>query len=332
MKTEIPIIFSSNDYFVPYTAVMIQSIMENSNKIDLYKIFILHHGITDKIAERLVEQVKTFPNFSIDLIDVRKYITGLKLYISRHITIETYFRLFIPYILNNYNKVLYFDGDMICLNDVAELYNKKIDNNLIAAVRDISLPHYYHSKKNKKFLSFYTVMTNLSCPEKYFNAGMLVWNTKLFRETISYNDLINLLQSRDWPVHDQDILNFICNEKVYLLSYKWNLMSQNPQYLPESLENDYIESQKNPKIIHFKPYKSWYFTPYSEFFWKYAAHSKFFDDIISTMIKENYFSFSMEKSIIRDIINSDTFGVFFFVKCLWLCSYKKIKNIFRLRI
>jgi lipopolysaccharide biosynthesis glycosyltransferase len=228
--------------------------------------------------------------------------------------------------------VLYFDGDMICLNDVSELYNSNFDNNLIAAVRDISLPHYYHRKKNKKFSSFFTTMTNLSHPEKYFNAGMLVWNIKLFREMISYDDLINLIQSQDWPVHDQDILNFICNEKVYLLSYKWNLMSQNPQHLPESLRNDYIESQKNPKIIHYKPYKSWYFIPYSEFFWKYAAHSIFFDDIILTMIKENYFGSSLEKFIIRDIINSDTFSIFFFFKCLFLCLLKKIKKIFKLRI
>jgi lipopolysaccharide biosynthesis glycosyltransferase len=327
MKTEIPIIFSANDFFVPYTATMIQSIIENSNTANHYKFFILHQGITNKNRERLIAQTAISAHFSIEFMDVRQYIAGLNFYVSRHITLETYFRLFIPYILTDYNKVLYFDGDMICLNDIAELYNINLNDNLIAAVRDISLPHYYYNQ-TKKFRSFYTVMTNLSYPEKYFNAGMLVWNIKLFRETFSYDQLFKLAQSRDWPVHDQDILNFLCNEKVLLLSYKWNLMSQNPQRLPEPLKEDYIQSQKKPAIIHFKPYKSWYFTPYSEFFWKYAAHSKFFDDIIAVMITENRFTFSLEEFIINDVKNSDTFSIFFFVKCFFYCLFVKLKRIF----
>jgi lipopolysaccharide biosynthesis glycosyltransferase len=115
---------------------------------------------------------------------------------------------------------------------------------------------------------------------------MLLWNIKLFRNTVPLDDLIKIIESRDWPILDQDILNFICNKKMYALPYKYNLMQQNYNLLSQELSANYTESLKDPFIIHFKPFKHWYFTKYSEHFWKFASHSPFFDSIIDKMVME----------------------------------------------
>ena len=100
----IPIVFSANEYYIPYTAVAIQSIMEHANKENDYHFYILHKDISDEFARPLREQVSRFPNCLIDFIDVSDYISNYAFFVSRHISVETYFRLLIPYILTDYDK------------------------------------------------------------------------------------------------------------------------------------------------------------------------------------------------------------------------------------
>jgi lipopolysaccharide biosynthesis glycosyltransferase len=189
----------------------------------------------------------------------------------------------------------------------------------------MGLQFYYHNKNNKHFKSFHSVLLDLARPEEYFNAGMLVFNIKQFRAQISFDETISLCSSRNWPIHDQDILNFVCNGKVYLLPYQWNFMSQNTGSLPLQLKQEYIAAQNNPKIIHYKPYKNWYFIPYSEFFWKYAAHSSFFDAILQQMRNEKLIGIQpIEKLIYQDIENNNIFGIIFLIKCCLLWVRKKI--------
>jgi lipopolysaccharide biosynthesis glycosyltransferase len=252
----IPIIFSSNDFYVPYTSVMIQSILDNSNNLRLYKIYILHKDITEESSLLLRQQVERFTNFSLEFVNVSVFFEKLNLFIPEKLTIETYFRLVIPYLLNEYDKVLFFDGDMICRVDVATLYDLDLQDNFIAAVRDIGLSQYYGKHHNYKL---YKIMYELRFPERYFNGGLLLWNIKKFRDFITKQELFDLLGSRIWPICDQDMLNFLCNERVLLLSYRWNFMSQNINALPVDLQNDYQKSSENPNIIHFKPFKKWFF-------------------------------------------------------------------------
>ena len=62
-----------------------------------------------------------------------------KLYTRDYYTKTTYFRLFIPDLYPQYDKVLYLDSDIVVLGDIAELYNTNIKGNLVAAVPDDSV-------------------------------------------------------------------------------------------------------------------------------------------------------------------------------------------------
>lgn len=324
----IPIVFSANDDFIIYTSVMIQSIIENSNKRYFYKIFILKQEICKSYEKKILDHLRNINNISIEFIDINSYINNINFFVSGHISKESYFRLFIPYIFNGYKKILYFDSDMICLNDISELFFMDMKNKSIAAVRDIILQSYYTVKT--KIKTIYPVIFNLQYPENYFNAGMLIWELETFRLKYSLEYLIKLISSRNWPIHDQDILNFLCNNDVYILPYKYNLMFQNPSLLPSQLAEDYNIALSSPLIIHFKPYKSWYFSKYSEYFWKYAAHSSFFDEIIDKMKLENKAGLSLEEYILNDIKYSDAFSVFFFIKCFFIIFFRKINKYFKI--
>ena len=77
-------------------------------------------------------------NISIEFVDLNYYIEKIKdkLYTRDYYSKTTYFRLFIPNLYPQYNKVLYLDSDITILSDVADLYNIDIGDNLIAAAPD----------------------------------------------------------------------------------------------------------------------------------------------------------------------------------------------------
>ena len=88
-NSDIPIVFSADNFYVPYMATTIQSIMENASPNRTYTFFILHQEITDDSMELLKKQIAFYPHFSVNFINVKEHISKHDLFISRQITIET---------------------------------------------------------------------------------------------------------------------------------------------------------------------------------------------------------------------------------------------------
>jgi lipopolysaccharide biosynthesis glycosyltransferase len=328
----IPIVFSANDYFIPYTAVSIQSIMAHANKENDYRFYILHRDISDKFIRLLYEQTSQFPNCSIDFINVSEYISAYAFFVSRHISVETYFRLLIPYILMDYDKVIYLDGDILCLVDISELYKIELNNHLLSAVRDIGVSWYYSPSHSKYRSKIYQVLLHLKNPEDYFNGGVIVFDTGFFRKIFTLKYLFEFAVSSKFQIHDQDVLNILCEEKVCLLPFTWNLMkTPDSIYLPEHLKKQYVEAENNPKIIHFKPWARGNYSPYlpfSELFWKYATQTPFYDLIISRMKEQKILAtHSIRDQIFLDIKNRNNCGMRFIIKCLFIWIISRFKKI-----
>jgi lipopolysaccharide biosynthesis glycosyltransferase len=326
----IPIVFSANNYYIPYASVAMRSIMEHSSKDNDYRFYILHKDISDEFAQLVREQVSWFSNCSVDFINVSNYISDYTFFISRHISVETYFRLLIPYIFTDYNKVIYLDGDTFCFVDISELYKIELNDNLSSAVRDVGVSWYYsqnHSEYNQKI---YQVLLHQKKPEDYFNAGMTVLNTDLFRKTFTQKYLFEFAASHEFQIHDQDVLNVLCEGKVHLLPFSWNFMrTSDSVYLPDHLKKQYLEAENNPKLIHFKPWNHGNYSPYlpfSEFFWKSAAKTPFYDLIISRMKeKGQLLSHSIKEQIFLNIKNRNDCGIRFIIKCFIIWFLSRIK-------
>ena len=77
-------------------------------------------------------------NVDIEFVDLSYYIEKVqdKLYTRDYYTNTTYFRLFLPDLYPQYDKVLYLDSDIIVLGDISELYNTDMGTNLVAAAPD----------------------------------------------------------------------------------------------------------------------------------------------------------------------------------------------------
>jgi lipopolysaccharide biosynthesis glycosyltransferase len=331
----IPVVFPSDEYFIPYLATTMQSIMENSDKKKKYAFFVLHGDISQPTMDKLKKQISFFPQFTIDFINVSHFLEGYNLFVSGHITIETYYRLLIPELFVDYKKVIYHDSDMICRVDISELYGIDLGENLLAASRDIlGICRYYMYFKNKKLIG--TDQISLQDADNYFNAGLLLINIIQFRSAFILKDLLNFALSKEWRSYDQDVLNVLCKGRVLFLplSYNFNKDDNAAIYLPEKIKKEYLETIKNPKIIHFmgpskKPWNNTTYVPYFELFWKYANATPFIDTIVSRMYeKKLVLSISLADTIISNIKHRGGIGLLFILRCFkaWISRDKKHKE------
>jgi len=318
----IPIVFASNDFFMPYMAAMMQSIMENSDSKRRFCFFVMNRDINIESQKLLQTQIQKFTNFKIDFIDVTVLIGKNQFFVHNRadITIETYFRLFIPKLFSAYEKVIYLDGDMICRTDIASLYDIDLGDNMIAAVRNLAdINRFYRHEKNDT--KYFDALSNLKNPHNYYCAGTLVFNIPQFNKDACTEKLVELALSKNWRQHDQDILNFVTEGKTYYLLQEWNFIQiENFDCLPKEFQTEYNSAKNNEKIIHFagvreKPWICPVYVKNFEYFWMYATRTPFLPEIISRMNRDSVIGFGYSDFVINEIKQRRN-GLRFILKCL----------------
>ena len=270
---EIPIFFAVDDGYIAPLAVTIESILENASKKYLYNIKILYTNIN----EENIKRIKKFEtdNLKVDFVDLTYYIDSIKdkLYTRDYYSKSTYFRLFLPNLYPEYNKVIYLDADVVLNSDVAELFNINITNKLVGAVPDevIQFTPVYREYVEK--------VVGVSSYKHYFNAGVMVMNLKELRDFRFQEKFLYLLEKVKYSVvQDQDYLNRICKGRVHIISEIWNKMPFGRKSI----------NVNNIKLVHYNmTAKPWHYENilYDELFWKYAKNTDFFDELRKTQFE-----------------------------------------------
>lgn len=269
----IPIMFTCDDKYIPFLAVTLNSMEENASKKYKYEIKVLH---TNNInAENQKKILKNYSNdiFQIEFVDISSCVEifANKLHTRDYYSKATYYRLFIPNLYKEYDKVLYLDSDLVVKGDISELYNTQLGENFVAAAPDdfvASTPILWDYVENH-------IPLGKGNHSKYFNAGVLLMNTKKLRKIDFEGKFIDLLSKVKFDVaQDQDYLNCICRGKVKYLSLAWDKQ-------PFPMKN---LREKDVKIFHYNlDLKPWQKDGilYEDYFWDYAKQTEFFDEIMA---------------------------------------------------
>lgn len=274
LGTTIPIFFAVDDGYCPFLAVAIQSLVENSSKENTYLIKVLNTEISQKNKDEIKKYQRD--NIEIEFVDLSSYIETVKdkLYTRDYYSKTTYFRLFLPNLYPQFDKVLYLDSDIVILDDIAKLYNTDMGDALVAAAPDDVVQF------NEVFQIYVEKVVGVADYHRYFNAGILLMNLKEMREIEFQEKFIYSLDRITFAVaQDQDYLNRLCKGRVKLLERTWNRMP---------IQDSSIATEE-VKLVHYNlAFKPWLFEDilYKEFFWEYAQKTAYFDEIQS--IRENY--------------------------------------------
>lgn len=289
----VPIALAANDYFVPYTATLLQSIIDNSNAENNYDILILTQDIQETNKKRIADMIATHPNFSIRYADPSYLMGDYEFYVRGHFGLQTYYRLVLPELIPDYQKIVYLDSDMIVNADIAELYKTDINGYLVAACLDPDTAGLYNGfEKDKK--AFMDQVMKMEDPYSYFQAGTLVLNLEEFRKTYSMKYILDFAVSEKWQLLDQDILNCLCKNRVKYIDMSWNVMVDFGGFrireiigrAPQWLYKMYMESRKHPKIVHYAgPEKPWTSPEIDmgDIYWKYARKTVYYESMLYRM-------------------------------------------------
>lgn len=271
---EIPIFFAVDDGYSPFLAVAIQSLIDNASAEYTYLIKILNTDISEENKRKIGKYERE--NVDIEFVDLNYYIQKVKdkLYTRDYYSKTTYFRLFLPNLYPQYDKVLYLDSDIVILDDIAKLYNTDMGDDLVAAAPDDVI------QSMPVFQDYVEKVVGVADSRRYFNAGILLMNLHELRRFKFQEKFVYLLDKIKFAVaQDQDYLNRLCKGRVKLLDRTWDRMPiPDPKIKTEDV-----------KLVHYNlAFKPWHFEDilYKEFFWMYAQETEYFEDI--QRIKENF--------------------------------------------
>ena len=268
---------------MPHLSVTITSILKNAAADDNFDFFILDGGISEKHKNNL-NKLKKIKDFYIEFIKIDDDLFK-DVQMSpecKHISKQTYYRYLIPKIKPEIGKCLYLDCDVVVKSSLKELWKTELSDCYVAAVEEL----YSGAVEDYSKLGL----------DKYFNAGVLLINNKLWQEDNIADTLFkNQLKLQDkirWQ--DQDVMNYTFKDRVRFVSPKYNLQ-QNAFFDTHSVvysDEEIRDAINNPVIIHFNGAMKPWNTNCRHKLWK-----SYYDYLKFTPYKNNYYKFLVKKFI-----------------------------------
>ncbi len=258
----IPIFYACDDEFVKYTIVSLKSLIKNAARERKYQVHVLHTSISDDMKTKMLELETDFLKIQFD--NVTSYLSSIeeKLPVRDYYTKTTYFRMFIAEMYPEYDKAIYIDSDTVVLGDISKLFDTELSDDLVGACHEQAMVQVdVYGRYAEKVVGV--------SRHNFFNAGMILINSRLWREKDVLGKFLTLLGEYNFVVtQDEDYLNLICKDHVLWLDQKWNTA------VTESFEYPYEPSEAY--IIHYiMVNKPWHYEDCraADVFWKYAEET-----------------------------------------------------------
>ncbi|MGM9753018.1 MAG: glycosyltransferase [Candidatus Cryptobacteroides sp.] len=274
----IPVFFTIDDNYVPWLAVALRSIMDNSSKDYNYHLIILHQGLREENIKRLDSLSEG--NFKVEGLPMKEKFEGIESdFIGNklradYFTLTIYFRLFIADMFPQYDRGIYLDSDIVVPGDLSKLYEKDLAGNYIAACPDYSI------QEVPPLMDYVKEAVGVDRNLDYINSGVLLMDLAKLRELKFGTRFLEVLNKYhfDCIAPDQDYINALCKGKILYLGEEWDAMPNNTK-----------PDLENPQIIHYNLFeKPWCYDNirYENYFWHYAEESGFLEEIRE--FKSNY--------------------------------------------
>ena len=244
-NTPLAIAFTPN-YFVP-AAAMLRSLLDAST--GGFEVICL---VTETIPERMQEKLLRLGEGRLRFryLPLQGRLAGV--YTDPRYTEAASFRLLLPDLLPEYERIVYIDCDVIVRQDVGRLYRETdLGENWLGVV--------FEAPIEQQALRFRA----LGCdPMRYFNSGFLLMNLRKMREEQVSERLLEACRVPYLEFPDQDALNQVCQGRVLPLSPLYNsirtffIPKYKPDFIKQYGEALWADVQRHG-TIHYTGGKPW---------------------------------------------------------------------------
>ncbi|MBP5156290.1 MAG: hypothetical protein ILP18_00260, partial [Treponema sp.] len=242
--------FACDEQYVPLLRTALSSVAVSSCPSNNYEIIIISDGITDVSRQQLRSELAGRENMRLRFVELPEKLGGLEVSLCNGLSTVSYARLFLPYILQDYKKIVYLDCDVEVKTDLCGLYATDVGGVLLAAVEDPYIKIVKGLKDYRAEAVYLTGVLSLPLEYRYFNSGVLVLNLEEFRSRYRMEDVISRICSDDFLWGDQDVLNMLCADRVLYLPQAWNHMESSEKEVQRLMEKD-AAYLSEPCIVHY---------------------------------------------------------------------------------
>ena len=245
MSIPLAIAFTPN-YFVP-AATMLKSLLDTS--ADAFEVICL---VTEEIPGEMQDMLDRMGKgrLNVKYLSLQGRLDGY--YTDARYSEAASFRLLLPELLPEYDKILYIDCDVIIRQDMGALcQNTHLGDNYLAVVYEAPIEGQTER------------IQALGCiPGRYFNSGVLLMNLKQMREEKVSAQLLKACEKEYMEFPDQDALNQVCQGRVLPLSPVYNGIRTFflPQYKADFCKvypEEWWETVQKEANIHYTGGKPW---------------------------------------------------------------------------
>lgn len=262
------IVLATDDNFVQHCSVVIASVLANNKDVSF---FVFTEGLKTENERKLKDLAHSMGGeLSVCIMD-REVVSQFPMpsFMSSHISIATYYRLFVERVLpKTIDRVIYMDCDIVVRGSLQPLFEIEMAEKAIGAV--FQCCEWAQSNNSYCRLGY-------SEEYGYFNAGLLLINLDYWRNNGVTDQLFGFIKNNYDRIHshDQDVLNAVLHKYVTPLDYTWNCL---PSFFEKErytfpLFVDYSKTNNDPLVIHFvskpKPWQRECKHPYKSEYYKY---------------------------------------------------------------
>ncbi len=278
----IPVVFAFDNNLAMPAAVCIYSLLANARPDTVYSVYVLHRQ-GERLDRTYIDKVfEQFPRHSLQFVGVDgTFDAGFEI---RGITTPAYYRLLIPTLIPEHDRVIYSDVDVIFRQDLSDLYLcEDLDGCYVAGVNnlahlDADMKHHYHG----------TLGLN---PTDVICSGFLIMDTRQMREHGLVDQFISEAKNK-YKFQDQDVINIVCRERIKQLPPKYSVLTyiaelsiRQADRIEEIWSESDIKEAMSQGNIHYngaKPWHGWCIN--FDIWWEYYRKSPVYD-------AEYYFKF-----------------------------------------
>ena len=255
--------FALDQNLVKYLPTVLKSIESHTKATADVHVFC--RGFNSSLLKQMSEKFERF-NFHFYSFDSVDYGDNVKT--LRHITVSTMDRLIVPELLQDLDKLIYLDTDILVRADLLELNAIEFGESVLmgkSSTSDLWSDLTKLTLLASKRMSFdlasnfqrEMLITKDVVNTHPINAGVIVMNLKAMRRDEFSKNHLYLVEHCN--LNDQDVLNIYAGQRILRLPIEWN-------FIPSQ---DVCES---PKIVHWAgPAKPWH-SPKVLFQAEFQAH------------------------------------------------------------
>lgn len=264
---KISIAYAPDDNYVNQTVVSMKSALEHNEQVE----FIIMYS---KLSAESMQKLGAVGG-SLRLIKMDES-QFADLTLSKWVTVQAWFRIKLPDLCKDLDKVLYLDCDTLIRGNLNELFSMDLTGKYLAGVKDVWGVSKYVKRLGMK-------------SGVYVNSGMLLFNCDYCRKEHFFDKVVNFAKNNAKIIEfcDQDSINKVVDEHKLVISPKYNLMDtwwRGGYYEFEGEEEaEYLQAKENPVIAHLtglKPAFKGCGNKFKDEWWEVAKKTKIYDELL----------------------------------------------------